>query len=131
MRLLGLLCSKHKFISAAWIAAIFFFIPNAKGQERAKFPVERFRATGDGLGILDVESAQVLGHLTYDLAVWSGYLRNPLVLYRQQDSKQERAGALIRDRLSVNFVAALSLFERLQLLIDIRLQTYFLEAGFL
>ena len=85
--------------------------------EEARFPVERFRPAIDNSGIIDVDSGSVGGHLSWNVAGFANYALNPLVL--QQDG--QRSGALVAHRVGLDVTAALSLFEWVQLGIDVPL----------
>ena len=88
----------------------------------SKYTVERFRLSTDRGGILDVEAADVPGHLSFDLGLWLGYADDPLNVYRSESNGDRmRVASLVSHRLGGNLVAALALFDRVQLGIEIPL----------
>jgi len=71
-------------------------------------------------GILDVDSGDVGEHFDADAALWLGYAFNPLVLYAPNDEDRlERAAHVIQHRFGGNLVGALSLFEWVELGVDL------------
>jgi outer membrane protein OmpA-like peptidoglycan-associated protein len=91
-------------------------------QEVGDFAIERFRPALDRNGIIDTEWAEVGPHLSYDAALIVAYALNPLVLYeRNSDGTTTPVASLIANRVSANAVAALSLFEWLELGLDLPL----------
>ena len=54
-------------------------------QEPRSYPAERFRLATDRLGLLDVEWASVMSHLSWDVGLYASYTKNPLVIYRTSD----------------------------------------------
>ncbi len=85
------------------------------------FPVERFRLSSDRAGILDVESADVAPHKSYDFALWGGYADDPLTVYRTVNGNRERVGDLVSHRVGAGIMGAFSLWDRIQLGIEIPL----------
>ncbi len=86
-----------------------------------EYDVERFRLSIDRQGILDVEFAEVVNHLELDVGVWLGYADDPLNVYRDTSDGRERVGSIVSSRLGGNLVAALGLFDRFELGIDLPL----------
>ena len=98
-----------------WLAlSLFFAVPAAA--EEAHFPVERFRPAIDGTGVLDVDSGQVGQHLQWTVGAFANYALNPLVFV---DENGERAGSLVAHRIGLDVIAAVSLFDWLELGIDV------------
>ena len=85
------------------------------------YSVERFRLASDSQGVLDAESADVLGHLALEVGLWLGYADDPLNVYQEGAIERERTASLVSHRLGADLVAALALFDRLQLSVDIPL----------
>ena len=105
---------------AALLVALSLLGASQASAEKGSFPAERLRPAMDREGILDVESGAVHGHLDYDVGVWLGYALNPLVLYRRgDDGRIQRAGALVGHRVGGNVVGAVSLFEWVELGVDL------------
>ncbi|HVV86539.1 MAG TPA: OmpA family protein, partial [Kofleriaceae bacterium] len=66
-------------------------------------------------GILDVEWADVTGHLDLDLGLWIGYENDPLNVYQtMDDGSRERVGSVVSDRIGSDLVAAFDVWHRLQ-----------------
>ena len=93
---------------------IAFLAAAAGHAEEAHFPLERFRPAIDGAGVLDVDSGTVGGHLQWSVGAFVNYALNPLVL--RQDGA--RVGSLLTHRVGLDVVAALSLFDWVQLGVD-------------
>ena len=84
-----------------------------------EYTVERFRLAADRGGVLDVESGDVPAHLSFDLGLWVGYADDPLTVYRPMEDGRERVASLVSHRIGSNLVGSLSLFNRLQLALDV------------
>jgi outer membrane protein OmpA-like peptidoglycan-associated protein len=95
-------------------ASIVFLIAVPAFAEEARFPVERFRAAVDANGIIDVDSADVGGHLEVSVGAFANYALNPLVLRNQT----ERVGALVAHRVGLDVVGAVSVFEWIEVGVD-------------
>ena len=80
-----------------------------------EFSVERFRLASDGDGILNVEWADVPGHLSWDMALWFGASDDPLVVYTEMDGNRERVGAVVNHRIMGTLSGSLALWSHLQL----------------
>ncbi|MDP2343191.1 MAG: OmpA family protein [Deltaproteobacteria bacterium] len=103
MRSLSLFCfSVGLAASSAWA-------------EDASLPAERLRLATDVGGLFDVEGAVIARHLDFDVAGHIGYALNPLVLYVDG----QRSDALVAHRLGGNVVAAVALFDWVQLGVDV------------
>lgn len=94
---------------AAWLTIANAPLANAQVVEPRSFPAERMRLAVDRLGLIDVEWGSVISHLSWDVGLWAGYAKNPLVLYRTSD--QRRVGALVADRVGFGLTGALGLFD--------------------
>jgi len=97
------------FASSCFVASASF------AQDVVDIPVERFRPAMSREGLIDVESAKVGEHFDVDVGVHLGYQLNPLVIYEDG----ARAGAIIAHRVHGNVMGAISLFEWVQLGLDI------------
>ena len=98
-----------------WLAlSLCFAVPAAA--EEAHFPVERFRPAIDGTGVLDVDSGQVGQHLQWTVGAFANYALNPLVFI---DENGDRAGSLVTHRIGLDVIAALSLFDWLEVGVDV------------
>lgn len=75
------------------------------------FALERMRLTPSRTGLLDTEWGGVPQGLTWDVGLWLGYARNPLVL---RDADGVRRGSLLQDRVGGSVVAAVSFLDRFQ-----------------
>jgi outer membrane protein OmpA-like peptidoglycan-associated protein len=82
-------------------------------QEPRTYPAERFRLAVDRLGMMDVEWGAVMSHLSWDLGLWSGYAKNPLVLYRTSDGA--RIGSLVGDRVGFGLTGAIGFANWIEL----------------
>jgi outer membrane protein OmpA-like peptidoglycan-associated protein len=89
--------------------------------EAQNFQLERFRWSTDRLGILDVEGAEIPKHLSWDAGLWIGYAHNPLVLKEPGPDGLVSAGDLVGSRLGGSFTGAVSLFEWVQLGLELPL----------
>ncbi len=93
---------------------VFVWSATASAQEVAEpagFSLERMRLTPSRTGLLDTEWAAVPRGLTWDVGLWLGYARNPLVL---RDADGTRLGSLLQDRVGGSVVAAVSFLDRVQ-----------------
>ncbi len=88
--------------------------------EEARFSVERFRPAIDGRGLLDVDSAALGESFEVSAGAFLGYALNPLVL-RQGG---ERVGALVAHRVGGDLAASLSLFDWVELGVDVPLMVF-------
>ncbi len=101
---------------------------SASAQEAVS--AERFEPSLDRDGILNVEWAGIPQHLNYDATLWMGYALNPLVLYREtDDGGVERAGSLVKHRLGADLVGAISIYEWVQVGLDVPFTIYQGEGG--
>ena len=107
--------------AVAWVVAVFVFVwwsDFAHAQvvtADTEYTAERFRLSVDRRGILGVESADVPDQWSWDVGLWVGYADDPLNLYRTENGDRERVASLVSRRVAGGLVAALSLFDRLQL----------------
>ncbi len=95
------------------------------------FAIERFRAAADAEGLINVDWAEVPQAMSWDLALLFAVSNDPLVLYQvapnndgDGDTDDMRAGALVSSRVMGNVVGALSLWQRLQLGVDVPVILY-------
>ncbi len=88
------------------------------------YPVERFRLSSDGAGILDVEWAAVTGHKVLDLAMWLGWADDPLTLNGPTDEGRGRVASLVSSRMAGNLLGSIGLYDRVQLGIEVPLILY-------
>ena len=72
---------------------------------RDTVPLERLRLSTDRSGILGMEGAGVLEHLSWEAGLWLGWSSNPLIVYRVDNN--ERMGALVGNRIGAGLVGAL------------------------
>ena len=63
------------------------------------FGIERFRLAMDRAGVLDVESAEVAGHLSVSASAFVGFAHDPLVVY---DRDMNAVDALVDRRLTTS-----------------------------
>ncbi len=101
-------------------ALVAAFAPSASGARAAEaedVTLDRMRLSTDRSGILSVESGEVLPHLGLAGAAWAGYANDPLVLHRLPDGP--RVGSLVNDRWSGAVSAAIGLFDRAQLALEV------------
>lgn len=80
------------------------------------FAIERMRLTPSRTGLLDTEWGAVPRGLVWDVGLWAGYERNPLVV---RNAAGERLGSLLRDRVGGSVVASLSFLDRLQVGVEL------------
>lgn len=78
---------------------------------QSEFPAERFELSPNRLGILDVDSGEVLGHLNLDVGLWAGYADDPLVL----NNATSRIGSLVHSRIGGALVGSIGLGSRFEL----------------
>lgn len=90
--------------------------------EPQDFSVERFQLSLDRDGMLNLEWAAVPRHLAWDVSLWVGYANDPLVLYRESDNT--RQGELVGGRLGAGLVLALSLFDWIELGVEVPFVLY-------
>ena len=76
------------------------------------FGIERFRLAMDRAGVLDVESAEVAGHLSVSASAFVGFAHDPLVVY---DQDMNAVDALVDRRLTTGLGGSLGLWNRLEL----------------
>jgi outer membrane protein OmpA-like peptidoglycan-associated protein len=81
---------------------------------------ERFRPATTSAGVIDVESAAVAEHLSWNGALWTGYAYDPLVVYQGG----ERLGALVGHRVGANAVFSIGLFDWVELAVDMPIIVY-------
>jgi outer membrane protein OmpA-like peptidoglycan-associated protein len=96
----------------------------AQGREPRNFPLERMRPAMDHRGVLDIESAVVPDHLAWEVALWLGYLNNPLVLNVEADGEVERVASVVGHRVGASLVGAIGLYEWVQLGVELPLILY-------
>ena len=87
--------------------------------EAQSFPVERLRISTNRQGLIDVEDASVSRHLDWDVGLWLGYARSPLLVYRLADNT--RVGSLVENRVGGSLLASVGLFGFLELGADMPL----------
>jgi len=97
-------------------------VPGVANAQEGGFPAERLRPAMDRDGILDTEWGRVPEHLNYDVALWTGYALNPLVVSKTNENGiRSREGALVAHRFGANLVGAISLYEWVELGVDVPL----------
>jgi outer membrane protein OmpA-like peptidoglycan-associated protein len=79
------------------------------------FALDRLRPATTSDGILDVEWGGVGEHLQWDVALWSNWGRAPFVLY----DGDARVGALVEHRVGADLVAAVALFDWVEIAADL------------
>jgi large repetitive protein len=102
------------------LASVFFCFAAAAQSERAEFPVERFRPALDANGLTDVEWSGVGNHFEAGAFLFGNYALNPLVL--RDDNV--RVASVVEHRVGLNVGAALSLFEWVQIGVDMPVVAY-------
>src|SRR5690349_18022319 len=70
-------------------------------------PAERQRLATDRLGLIDVESGEVLRQLQWEFGLHLGVAKDPLVVYDLESGA--KLGALVESRLAGGFTGALGL----------------------
>jgi len=109
-------------VAVAAVAVLALGTAPARAQSvDTSYPVERFRWTGDRDGVLDVEWADVDGHLTYDFGIWVGYANDPLNVYQDGADGRERVASFVADRVGADLVASVDFKERVQIGVEIPL----------
>ena len=78
-------------------------------------PGERFRPSTTSSGVIDVESAAIGHHLTWNTALWGGYALDPLVVFNGDG----RLGALVNHRVGADVVFSIALFDWVELAADL------------
>jgi hypothetical protein len=84
------------------------------------YGIERFRLAMDHAGLIDVDSAEVPGHLEWSAGVWTGLAHDPLVLYTPGGTD----GALVARRVTTGFVGAIGLGDRAELALALDVVDY-------
>ncbi|WP_428263612.1 OmpA family protein [Haliangium sp.] len=82
-------------------------------------PLERFRLSADGEGVLDLEWGKVPEHLAWDLALWFDFADDPLVVYRETGGERERVGDVVDRRLTASVIGSVALWNRVQLGVEV------------
>jgi outer membrane protein OmpA-like peptidoglycan-associated protein len=95
------------------------FLGSSASAQEGSFPAERLRPAMDRDGILDTEWGRVPDHLNYDVALWMGYALNPLVVSKTINGITTREGALVAHRVGANLVGAISLFDWVEIGLDV------------
>ncbi|MEO0811734.1 MAG: hypothetical protein AAFY60_02645, partial [Myxococcota bacterium] len=83
--------------------------------DRRNFDANRLRPAMSREGVMNVESPVVPGHLRWDATLWYDYADDPYVVL--QDG--ERIASLLKSRSDLHLIGALSLFELVQIGIDL------------
>ena len=110
---LGALLARRRRVGAlALVGAAATAAPAAHADERG-FAVERFRLSGDGAGVLDVETATTLAPGRWELAMWMGGADDPLVVY--DAASGDRLGRLVDLRIGGALGGAVGLTRSLEL----------------
>ncbi|MCC6810964.1 MAG: OmpA family protein [Deltaproteobacteria bacterium] len=101
-------------ILCAFFFAIFAGTAHAQTVDEPRtYPAERMRLAVDRQGLLDVEWGSVISHLSWDLGMWAGFAKNPLVLYRTSDG--QRIGALVSDRVGFGLTGAIGFADWIEI----------------
>jgi outer membrane protein OmpA-like peptidoglycan-associated protein len=111
----------HRLLFAVVVASWFVAAP-VQAASGDSFDVERMRLSVDRSGLIDTEWGAVPEHLSFDLGVWAGWSKNPLVLYRLSDG--QRLGSLINNRVDGAFVGSIGLFGVAQIGLELPLVFY-------
>ncbi len=98
---------------------------NAAAQEVDEprdFSIERFRWTFARSGVLESEWGGIASNRSWDLGLWIGTAKDPLVLYREMpDGSESDASPLVARRTSATLVASYALWGRLELGLEVPL----------
>ncbi len=98
------------------VGLVVALIAGSAQAENKDIKTERFRLSLDNNGILGTEWAAAPGHLTWGLNLWLTFSDDSLSLYSTQlNGDRERVGQFIDKRLGGSVSAWVSLFNRLQL----------------
>jgi outer membrane protein OmpA-like peptidoglycan-associated protein len=90
--------------------------------ERREFPVERFRWTFARTGVLGAEWGGIPGAGSWDLGLWLGTAKNPLVLYRDGSTgDRTELSSLVARRTSATLMLSYSPWHRLELGLELPL----------
>ncbi len=104
-------------VGVAFVAAISQV---AVAQEEVSVPsgfsIERMRLTPSRTGMLDTEWGAMPSGFSWDVGLWVGYARNPLLL---RDADGTRVGSLLQDRVGGSVVGAISFLGRIQLGVEL------------
>src|SRR5262249_17695606 len=76
------------------------------------FGIERFQLPTSNASLLDVDWADVPGHLSWGAGLWVGFAHDPLVLY---DQSMARVDTLVGRRVTTGLVGSLGLTDRFEL----------------
>ncbi|MGQ0508159.1 MAG: OmpA family protein [Myxococcaceae bacterium] len=95
--------------------------------ETQNFSVERLRISTNRLGLIDVESGALEPHLSFDVGLWVGYAKNPLVVNSITDNN--RLGSLVRDRFGANLFGSIGLFDWVEIGLAVPLILYQSRPG--
>lgn len=85
------------------------------------FPAHRLEPAIDAEGMGNTEWAGIPDHLAWDAALLFGYENDPLYSYTTQNGLNplERSGVLVENRLHANLIGAISLFEWVELGVEL------------
>lgn len=89
-------------------------------QVPATVSAERLRPATTSAGIIEVESAAIAPHLSWNATVWGAYGLDPLVVSRGA----ERLGAFVGHRVGSDLVVSVGLFEWIELAADLPVVVY-------
>jgi uncharacterized repeat protein (TIGR01451 family)/MYXO-CTERM domain-containing protein len=84
--------------------------------ENRNFSIERFYLSSDRNGLLGVEWAGLRSPKRWEISLWLGFERSPLVVYETAaDGSRNEVGDLVHGRAGGELAATYTLFKRLQL----------------
>lgn len=113
------------FPAARWIPASLVLVclaafsgpAHADSTLTSDFPAERMHGVSNEEGIIAIESAWVLPHLSWSIGLWGDYEKDPLVLYNVATG--QRLGALVDNRVGLGLTGAVGFFGFLELGVEL------------
>ncbi|MBL4634050.1 MAG: OmpA family protein, partial [Kofleriaceae bacterium] len=94
----------------------------ASAQIDRNIEVERFRLATDSQGVMDVEGAETLDSLQWDVGLLFGNSADPLVVRREQRTQGDmELGSLVSNRFGAELVGAIGIVSNFQLAVALPL----------
>ncbi|MFO0722611.1 MAG: OmpA family protein [Myxococcota bacterium] len=116
--------SAPRSLAIGLLSALFLAPLGAVAQDSGNFSAERLAPAMSEEGIIDVESADIGGRLTFDTHLWLNYNKNSVRIRGiapgdTQPGFGDVTGALVGDRFDANAIVSFGLWERFELGFDL------------